>query len=337
LQVSFLKQHKEGLVITVLFHIGLLLLLFWFKFVTPLPLPEEKGIMVDFGLSEVGSGAVEPPKQSTPQTPPQIIDNKVTQETTQPPVPQTGTPAPSSPTASKEPVLTQNFEEAAAIEEAKKKAREEERKKEEQKKALDKQKVQQESDRLNKLASEKRIQDSLKRLDDARIAEQRRIAEARRRDSIQKADEQAKMAEINSRAKNVFGSTSGQGDANSQSSGQGVTYQPGNQGSATGTAGAGQYGPGGGEGITFNLTGRSMRTMIKPVYSENEEGVVVVTITVDINGNVVNAVAGARGTTSMNQNLWQAAIRAAKATKFDANRNAPAQQTGTITYRFVLN
>jgi TonB family protein len=294
--------------------------------------------MVDFGTSDVGMGAVEPPQQASPSAPPQVIDNKVTQETTQPPVPQPGSPAPSTPVASKEPVLTQDFEESAAVEEAKRKAREEQRRKEEeQKRIADQQRAQQEQERLNRLAQERRIQDSLKRIEDARIAEQRRIAEARRRDSIQKAEEQAKMAEINSRARNVFGSSSGQGDQNTQSSGQGATYQPGNQGSVSGTPGANQYGPGGGEGITFSLTGRSMRTMVKPVYSENEEGVVVVTITVDISGNVVNAVAGARGTTSMNQNLWQAAVRAARATKFDSNSNAPAQQTGTITYRFVLN
>ncbi len=336
--MKFFRKHKEGILLTVLFHAGLLLLLFWFKFVTPLPLPEEKGIMVDFGTSDVGMGVTEPPKQSAPQAPPQVVDERQTEETTQLPLPQTAAQSVPKASASKEPIMTQDFEEAAAVEEAKRKAREEQKRKEEElKKIQDQQRAQVEAERQIRLVRERRVQDSLRRIDEARVAELQRIAEARRRDSLRKAEEDAKMAAINSRAKNVFGPASGQGDKSAQSSGQGVTYKPGNQGSVTGTPGADQYGPGGGEGISFNLTGRSMRTMVKPVYSENEEGVVVVTITVDISGNVTNAVAGARGTTSMNQNLWQAAVKAARATRFDANNNAPAQQTGTITYRFVLN
>lgn len=335
--VNFFKQHKEGLLLTLLFHIGLVLALFWFKFITPLPLPEEKGIQVDFGTSETGSGAVEPPRQSTPKPVPQIVDRRTSEETTQPPLPQKSQPSVPQPATPREQVMTQDYEEAAAVEAARLKAKTEQQKKDlEQKRLRDQQLAQQEVDRQNRLAREKQIADSLKQIENARLAEQRRIAEARRRDSIRKADEEAKAAAIDSKAKNAFGPATG-GNSQSTSTGQGVGYKPGNQGSVTGTPGAGQYGPGGGDGISFSLTGRKMRSMVKPLYSENEEGTVVVTITVDINGNVTNAVAGARGTTSMNQSLWQAAVKAARATKFDANSNAPAQQTGTITYRFVLN
>lgn len=336
--MGFIQRHKEGAIATVLFHTGVLLLLFWLKFHVQDPLPEEKGILVDFGTTETGFGQTDPAPQSAAQaTPPQEIDNKVTQETTQPPMPQTSAATQASAQA-KNPVMTQDYEEAAALEqEAKRKATEEQNKRDaEQKKILKQQQEEQERENQARIAREKQVRDSLKKIEDARIAEERRIADLRRRDSIKKAEEAAKLAALNSRAKNAFGGASGQTSGSSSTS-QGVTYGTGNQGSTAGTVGAGQYGAGGGEGISFNLTGRSMKSMVKPVYSENEDGIVVVTITVDINGNVVNATAGARGTTTPNISLRKAAEKAALSTKFNVNKDAPAQQIGTITYKFVLN
>jgi outer membrane biosynthesis protein TonB len=68
------KYRLKGLLGTILFHLGLLLLLFFLALRTPLPLPGEEGVMVNFGFDETGMGVdqqeqpapVEPLPQSAP-------------------------------------------------------------------------------------------------------------------------------------------------------------------------------------------------------------------------------------------------------------------------------
>lgn len=74
----------------------------------------------------------------------------------------------------------------------------------------------------------------------------------------------------------------------------------------------------------------------KPVYNVQDEGTVVVSISVDQYGNVTKATAGATGTTVNNPQLWQAAREAAFKTKFNLDADAPAEQQGKITYKFKL-
>lgn len=50
----------KGILATVIFHTALLLLLYFLGFSTPLPLPAEEGILVNFGTSSDGWGALEP-------------------------------------------------------------------------------------------------------------------------------------------------------------------------------------------------------------------------------------------------------------------------------------
>jgi colicin import membrane protein len=323
--VNFFKEHKEGIILTVVFHAALLLILLNFRFFTPLPLPEEKGVLIDFGTTEEGMGNIEPaPKESAPAIPPRVA--------TQPPVIQ---PKVAKPTPGNENVMTQDYEKTAALEEAKKKADEKNRE------LLDKQF----QDNLLKTA-EKRKKDSLQQVENERIAEIRRIAEVKRLDSLRKAAEQAQIDQINSRAKNVFGGASGQGtDANS--TGQGTGSKSGNQGSVDGVFGGGQNGSGSGTGsgvgngkgagVSYSLSGRNAKSLPKPSYPGNEEAVVVVEVTVDKAGKVTKAVPGAKGSTSLNAGLLEAAKKAALLTRFDENQDAPELQTGLITYRFVLD
>lgn len=322
--MSYIKEHKEGIILTILFHAALFLILLKFGFFTPLPLPEDKGVLVDFGNSSVGMGNIEPSVRPEP------VQQKLEEIKEQVPpaasIPKTTVPEPRT-TAGKEEVMTQDFEKTVAVDEGNKKREEEIRKKQEED------------------ARKKREQDEIKRKEDLikqqkeneRLAESNRVAEIRRQDSIRLAQEQAKIAEINKRAQNVFGGSTGQSNNSSSSSGQGATYEPGNQGTATGTPGANQYGHGGGAGITFNLSGRSAETLPKPSYPGQEEGVVVVQVTVDKIGLVTKAEPGVRGSTSLDAGLLNAAKRAALSTRFNEDKNAPAFQTGTITYRFVLN
>ena len=74
----------------------------------------------------------------------------------------------------------------------------------------------------------------------------------------------------------------------------------------------------------------------KPSYSTQLEGIVVVQVKVDQYGNVTEAVAGAEGTTVTDKTLWNAARNAALKAHFNQSADAPAVQTGTITYIFKL-
>lgn len=89
-----------------------------------------------------------------------------------------------------------------------------------------------------------------------------------------------------------------------------------------------------GSGTSFSLKGRGAKSLSLPSSRTNDVGSVVVTITVDREGNVIRAVAGARGTTIDNKSLWRHCEYAASQSKFSANPNATFEQKGTITYKF---
>ena len=194
------------------------------------------------------------------------------------------------------------------------------------------------------LADKSRIEQNMRRVYEIfpRLLERQRQAEAERK---RQEEEQRRITEINSRAQGAFGGNTsdsgGQGTGTNQS--QGATFPGGNQGSPTGDPNAGTYGPGGsgggdqGSGISYDLSGRSASSLPKPVYPGDDEGLVVVKVTVDKNGNVTAAEPGARGTTIMNQRFWAEARQAALKAKFNRAENAPAFQQGTISYRFRLD
>ncbi|HYX07424.1 MAG TPA: TonB family protein, partial [Bacteroidales bacterium] len=85
-----------------------------------------------------------------------------------------------------------------------------------------------------------------------------------------------------------------------------------------------------------SLAGRNPLLLPKPDYNYQVEGKVVVEVTVDRLGNVTNAVAGVRGSTTLDENLLNAAKKAALRARFDTKPDAPAYQKGTITYHFML-
>ena len=53
-------------------------------------------------------------------------------------------------------------------------------------------------------------------------------------------------------------------------------------------------------------------------------------------GEVTEAIAGAEGTTVTDKTLWTAARNAALKAHFNPKADAPAVQSGTITYKFKL-
>ena len=155
-------------------------------------------------------------------------------------------------------------------------------------------------------------------------------AEEARKLAAEKAERERKAAEEAAR-KRVAGAF-GKG---AQMGSKGVTEGTGVQGSPTGnssegaTAGTGGYG-------TFNLGGRSIGEggLPRPVYNVQDEGKVVVTITVNPAGQVIGTSIN-RQTNTVNPALRKAAEDAAKKARFNTVSGL-SNQTGTITYYFNL-
>jgi hypothetical protein len=118
---------------------------------------------------------------------------------------------------------------------------------------------------------------------------------------------------------------------------EGITGKPGDQGKPNGTPdGKGYDGQGGkGNGPSFSLEGRGAKSLPKPVYNSDDQGFIVVTISVNKEGRVTRAVAGARGTTISDQQLWKQAEKAAMRAMFTSNPDAAEVQKGSIKYTFL--
>lgn len=86
----------------------------------------------------------------------------------------------------------------------------------------------------------------------------------------------------------------------------------------------------------YNLAGRKVLETPKKQPNCQEEGIVVVQITVAKNGKVLSAVPGVKGTTNTAPCLAKSAKEAALITRWNADSNAPTVQTGTIIYKFSL-
>ena len=163
---------------------------------------------------------------------------------------------------------------------------------------------------------------------------EREETERRRREEEEKKrreEERQKQQEtISNRVSDAFGM------ASSQQSRQGdATTGTGNQGSPFGNSDAGTHEGTGGFG-TFNLDGRYIGQggLPRPTDRGQEEGKIVINITVDPNGNVILAEIG-RGTNIDNAQMRKSAIDAAKRAKFNKIKGAN-NQNGTITYIYKL-
>jgi len=304
--MKYISEHKTGLIGTAVTHGVILFFLLYFGIMSSIPLPAvEEGILVNFGDSETGFGAEEPaPGERAPSIKPveSASEKKVI------PAPAKKVVAPSE----EDPVLTQDLEKTVAVKTPEKKKVSE--------KVADPEKI--------RLAEEEKLRN-------AELARQKKEEEQK---LALAAAEQRKAGEINTLAKNAFGG-GGKGAPDSKSTSQGVTFGTGNQGSPGGSANVDRYGPGGGfgNGTSFSLNGRSALSLPKPLYPGNEEGIVVVQVTVDKSGIVTKAEPGVKGSNTADPDLISAAKKAALRAKFNVDPNAPAFQVGTITYRFVLN
>ena len=128
------------------------------------------------------------------------------------------------------------------------------------------------------------------------------------------------------------------GKKETPSSSEGETGGIGDQGDEEGDPNASAH-TGGGigtNGIAFNLGGRTIVELKKPIYESQTQGTVVVTIRVNRYGKVINATAGAKGSTTTNSYLYARATEAALQTTFNPKPNAQEVQIGSIIYHFRL-
>lgn len=149
--------------------------------------------------------------------------------------------------------------------------------------------------------------------------------EAEKRAEAEKAAAEAATKRI----AGAFGKGSQMGDKGSTATGSG------SEGSAEGNSSVGKNSGVGGYG-TFDLDGRSLGEggLPRPIYNVQDEGRVVVTITVDPSGRVINTSINKR-TNTVNASLRKAAEDAARKARFNAVSGVN-NQMGTITYYFKL-
>ena len=156
-----------------------------------------------------------------------------------------------------------------------------------------------------------------------------KAAEARKLAEAEAERERKAAAELASkRVAGAFGKGVGMGS-------RGTTSGEGTQGSKSGNSSTGALTGTGGYG-TFDLGGRSICAggLTRPQYNVQDEGRVVVTITVNPAGVVINTSIN-RLTNTVNPALRKAAEDAAKKARFNAV-DGVNNQTGTITYYFNL-
>lgn len=272
---NFYGDKRKGIFGTIVFHLIVISVLLPFGFTTPLPLPGEQGILINFGDSDFGTGRIEPKQNEFTEEkvitpPPKEVKQDVVEEN-----------------------LTQDFEDAPAIEK--------EKPKEEPKEKI----IEKPEDKPIEKKPEEKIEE---------------IKE--------------KPREVNKKALFPGKSTTESGSVN-----QGTNQGTGNQGDPEGDPSSANQegGPNSGnKGVSFDLTGRVPQSLPIPTYKFNDEGVVVVEVTVDRNGNVIKVVPGVKGSTTLNSQLLEAAKNAAMQAKFDVKQDAPAVQKGSITYHFKL-
>ena len=288
------KNKVTGWVSTIVLH-GVLLLLLWLVAISQPKVQEEGGVPVMLGNMEMAQGNADP----YTLTDVDILDEP--QLPTEQSVPEP-VPAPSV----KEEMITQEDEPTVAVP-----------KKETPKPKVKTEKVKKETPKKEPVKPKEKTE-AEKRAEAERLAAEKKAAE-----------ERAAAEAAAKRIAGAFGKGTQMGSKGTADSGQGL------QGSPTGNAAEGQSTGVGGYG-TFDLNGRSLGPggLPRPVYNVQEEGRVVVTITVNPAGQVVHTSINKR-TNTANASLRKAAEDAARKARFNAVGGVN-NQTGTITYYFKL-
>lgn len=297
---NFPTERRKGIIATIIFHFILAVVLVVTGFHTPTPPPEEEGILVNFGTDDTGSGLLEPLASSSPE---ETIADETVDEIVEEVIAES---------QADETQMTQDFEDAPVVE-----------------KTIEEPDPEEERRRQEAIEAENL---RLQQIEEERIRKEAEEAERKRLE-----DEQRRRTEIMDRTRNALDRANTAG--NSVSTSEGIAGGEGNQGVETGSVDSKNYGEGSGtgtKGVSYNLAGRQARSLPKPNYDIQSEGIVVVEVTVDRDGNVTKAVAGVQGSTTLEEYFLRVAREAAMAAKFDRKPDAPVIQKGSISYHFIL-
>ena len=297
---KFSKEKIIGAAATVLVHALVVVLLYFLILTPPVELPE-KGVEVMIGV-DVGSVA-DARLDAAPQAAPEPVPVQ---------------PAPSAP---EEQLMTQDMEESLALppEEAKKPEKTPE---EIQKEKLLAERLEQE--RLEKEEAERLEQERLEKerleKEEAERLEQERLEKERKEEEARKAAENS-IANAFSKGSLMNKKTESEKDETAKGSVQGNS----NVGKTDDV------------GISFSLEGRDPLGdgIVVPKEKLQSAGKVVVNITVNPVGNVIDASINPDGTDTADMKLRNAALKAARATVFSSIAGVDNQR-GTITYNFKL-
>ena len=290
-----MKKHRiTGLIGTLVLHVLVLVFLLLVAISKP-KMQEEGGVPVMLGNMEVAQGNADP----YTLTDVDILDEP--QLPTEPTVPE---PVPETPVKSD--MITQEDEPTIAV------PKKETPKPTPKTETVKKKPVQKEP------VKPKEKTEAEKKAEAEKLAAEKKTAE-------QKAAAEAAAKKI----AGAFGKGTQTGSKGTGTTGDGI------QGSPTGNSSEGQSSGVGGYG-TFDLNGRSLGSggLPRPVYNVQEEGRVVVTITVNPAGQVIHTSINKR-TNTANAALRKAAEDAARKARFNAVSGVN-NQTGTITYYFKL-
>jgi outer membrane biosynthesis protein TonB len=209
--------------------------------------------------------------------------------------------------SNEEPLLTQNNEEAPVV----KKIDPEAQKK-----------------RLEKIEADKKHREEIEA---ERVIREQEELEKKRIEA-----EQKRQSDIMNRTKNALANSK---NAGTNSTSEGITGGTGNQGVPTGSVDSQNRGDGSGtgnNGISYSLQGRGFQKLPLPKYNYQGEGSVVVEVSVDRSGKVIQAIPGIKGSTTLDDYLLKVAKDAAMLATFEVKNDAPLVQKGTITYIFKL-
>lgn len=290
------KDQRKGLIGTILFHLLLLIALLFIALRTPLPLPGEEGVEVNFGYDKTGKGLIQkdnpPPKaKPVPVKKTKPVPPKPKQQETKP----------------KEDNLTQDTEKAPSLKEEKTKPV----KKKPEIKEKPKQKPKEEPKQTTK--------DTV-------------VSNTETAPLLQEKPKEEPKPVVNQRALFKGSSKNKTGQSQGSTTGGGDQGKPHGYKDSDRYDGQG----GKGNGVAFSLGGRGAKYLEKPSTKFTETGTVVVSIWVDPNGKVVRAQVNPKGTTVLDKSLRNIAVDAALNSTFAQDPTAPSQQRGTITYEFVL-
>tara|TARA_R110002049_G_scaffold292023_3_gene476211 strand:+ start:486 stop:1400 length:915 start_codon:yes stop_codon:yes gene_type:complete len=302
--MSFLdtRHKKKSFTLTTLLLSAFLLLLFYVG-LTYMDPPEEKGIAINFGQMDFGQGKVQP-KEKIKLQPTKTAQEQVEEEVEEVAPVKEPEVAKEETVVDKvaEKLITQESEESIVI------------------------KQKEEAKRKAEVAAKKAKEEADKK-------EQQRVAAAKAEADRKRKEEQAKRDKVD----NLFGGLS-ESDGKVEG-GEGDDNKAGDKGDPAGDPYATSYygAPGSGNGTGgYGLSGRSLVNKGKVKQDCNEEGRVVVKITVDRNGKVISAVPGVKGTTNSHPCLLEPAKKTAFMHKWNLDSKAPSQQTGFVVVNFKL-